>query len=124
MRLSSACATQFPQTMHSYLEQQSSLPRCIVHRQVYAQKNSSQKNYKYTKSEPNTAKILQKQLAEMVAASKLPAYRPAGQQSGRRRPNEDFEAQIQRIVKAKMAAKGGYVGAAAGSAAPVTPPSW
>ena len=122
IRLSSACATQFPQTVHSYLEQQSSLPHCIVHRQVYAQKNSSQKNYKYTKSEPSTAKILQKQLAEMVAASKLPAHRPAGQQSGRRRPNEDFEAQIQRIVKAKMAAKGGYVGAAVGSAAPVTPP--
>ena len=122
VHLSSACATQFPQTMHSYLQQQSNLPHCIVHRQVYAQKNSSQKNYRYTKSEPSTAKILQKQLAGMVAASKLPAYRPAGQQSGRRRPNEDFEAQIQRIVKAKMAAKGGYVGSAGGGAAPVTPP--
>ena len=37
----------------------------------------------------------------MVAASKLPAYRPAGQQSGQRRPNESFEQQIQRITKAK-----------------------
>ena len=49
-------------------------------------------------------------------------YRPAGQQSGRRRPNEDFEAQIRRIVKAKSVAAGGYVGAADGSAAPLTPP--
>ena len=114
--LLSKCATQFPQTMHRYLQQQSILPHCIAHQQVYAQKSCSKKNYTFTKSEPSTAKIRQKQLAEMVV------YRPAGQLSGRRRPNEDFEAQIRRIVKAKSVATDGYVGAADGNAAPVTPP--
>ena len=121
-QLISQCTTQFPRTMHDYLQQQDNLPHCIAHQQVYAQKNCSTKNCKYTKSEPSRAKTLQKQFATMVAASKLPAYRPAGTPSGQRRPYETFHDQVHRVAKAKTAAKGGYVGAVSGAAAPKTPP--
>ena len=57
----------------------------------------------------------------MVAASKLPAYRPAGARSGQRRPNESFSEQIQRITKAKMASRDNPIDVSA-KAVPKTPP--
>ena len=68
------------------------------------------------------AKTIYNSSFTMVAASKLPAYRPAGTQSGQRRPNESFEQQIQRITKAKMATRMADHGQDAGRAAPKTPP--
>ena len=103
------CKDQFPQTMQQYLQQQSNLPHCIAHQQVYAQKNGSENNYKYTKIEQQKAKILHQQLADMVAASRLPAYRPAGTPSGQRRPGENFHDQVQRVAKARLAVPGGQM---------------
>ena len=57
--------------------------------------NCSVENLQYTKIQ-HPAKIICDSSFTMVAASKLPAYRPAGTQSGQRRPNESFEQQIQR----------------------------
>ena len=57
----------------------------------------------------------------MVAASKLPAYRPAGTRSGQRRPNESFSEQIERITKAKMASRDVPIATSA-KAVPKTPP--
>ena len=94
---------------------------CIKHQQVYAQKNGSKNNYKYAKIEHSKATILHQQLAEMVAASKLPAYRPAGTPSGLRRPGEHFHEQIQQIAKARLAVPGGQINTAKGSTVPKAP---
>ena len=114
--------SQFPQTMQNYLQRQDSLPHYLAHRQVYAQKNGVTQNYKYTKIEPAKAKTLQKHLASMVASSKLPAYRPAGTPSGRRRPCETFSEQIHRISKARTAGASFDVAQGGQSMAPKTPP--
>ena len=83
--------------------------------------NCSVENLQYTKIQ-HPAKIFCNSSFTMVAASKLPAYRPAGQQSGQRRPNESFEQQIQRITKAKMASRMTDRGQDVERAAPKTPP--
>ena len=119
--LDSQCKTQFPQTMHHYLQQQPNLLHCIKHQQVYAQKNGSRNNYKHAKIEHQQAKTLHQQVAKMVAASKLPAYRPAGTPSGQRRPGEHFSEQIQRVAKARIAVPGGQVNIAQNNAAPAVP---
>ena len=105
--LISQCKTQFPQTLRCFLQQQSDLQHYIAHQKVYAQKNGSSKNYMCTKIPHIPAKTLYKQLASMVAASKLPAYKPAGTPSGRRRLGEDFQSQVHRVAKARLAMPGG-----------------
>ena len=119
--LVSQCKTQFPQTLHYFLQQQSDLQHCIAHQQVYAQKNGSIKNYRCTKIQHSQAKTLYKQLAGMVAASKLPAYKPAGTPSGQRRPGEDFQSQVQRVAKARLAMPGGQAHMATGQVATKAP---
>ena len=114
--------SQFPQTMQHYLQRQDSIPHYLAHRRVYAQKNGVTQNYKYTKIEPAKAKTLQKHLASMVASSKLPAYRPAGTPSGRRRPCETFSEQINRISKARTTGTSFDVAQGGHSMAPKTPP--
>ena len=83
--------------------------------------NCNVENLQYTKIQ-HTAKTVYNNSFTMVAASKLPAYRPAGQQSGQRRPNESFEQQIQRITKAKMASRMTDRGRDVEVPAPKTPP--
>ena len=114
--------SQFPQTVQHYLQRQNSIPHYLAHRRIYAQKNGSTQNYKYTKIEPAKAKTLQKHLASMVASSKLPAYKPAGTPSGRRRPCETFSEQIHRVSKARTSGISSEVAQGGHSMAPKTPP--
>ena len=114
--------SQFPQTMQHYLQRQNNAPHYLAHRRIYAQKNGGTQNYKYTKIEPARAKTLQKHLASMVASSKLPAYKPAGTPSGRRRPCETFSEQINRVSKARASGISSEVAQGGHSMAPKTPP--
>ena len=83
--------------------------------------NCNVEKLQYTKIQ-HPAKTVCNNSFTMVAASKLPAYRPAGQQSGQRRPNESFEQQIQRITKAKMASRMTDRGQEVETSIPKTPP--
>ena len=96
------------------------------------QQSYNAKNLTCTKIHSNT-KTTNYFSFTMVAASKLPAYRPAGTRSGQRRPNESFSEQIARITKAKMAARDNQGDTSAkaalktppkiaGNVAPTTPP--
>ena len=84
------------------------------------QQSCNAKNLTCTKNHSNT-KTANSFSFTMVAASKLPAYRPAGARSGQRRPNESFSEQIERITKARMASRDAPVATSA-KAVPKTPP--
>ena len=84
------------------------------------QQSCNAKNLTCTKNHSNT-KTANSFSFTMVAASKLPAYRPAGTRSGQRRPNESFSEQIERITKAKMASRDAPIATSA-KAVPKTPP--
>ena len=84
------------------------------------QQSRNAKNLTCAKNHSNT-KIANSCSFTMVAASKLPAYRPAGARSGQRRPNESFSEQIERITKARMASRDAPIATSA-KAVPKTPP--